>query len=81
MCDPACLEWPAPSPPSEAFPGADDEIGPVQRPDRAEHDLHAARGDDFFRLDDVIHEQRQWSEIVDKMDARCGDKSAAADRR
>ncbi len=41
----------------EAFPGADDEIGPIQRPDRAEHDLHAARGDDFFRLDDVIHEQ------------------------
>ncbi|MOA02574.1 hypothetical protein D3C78_1220300 [compost metagenome] len=41
----------------EAFPRADDEIGAIQRLDRAEHDLHAARGDDFFRLDDVIHEQ------------------------
>ncbi|MNL72209.1 hypothetical protein D3C87_1974860 [compost metagenome] len=40
----------------EAFSRADDEIGPIKRPYRAEHDLHAARGDDFFRLDDVIHE-------------------------
>ncbi|MNL47641.1 hypothetical protein D3C87_1704400 [compost metagenome] len=40
----------------QAFARTDDEIGPIKRSYRAEHDLHAARGNDFFRLDDVIHE-------------------------
>ncbi len=42
---------------AQTFPCADDEIGTVKRLYSAEDDLDAACGDDFFRLDDVIHEQ------------------------